>query len=122
MDHGSIGRALRQAFSAEVEPAETHDQALKLLREQPGRYALVLVNRVSDRDREPGVELIRALRADPDLARLPVMLVSNFAQAQAEAQAAGALPGFGKAELATARSIAELSTVLQPRGDVSASG
>jgi hypothetical protein len=30
---------------------------------------------------------------------VPVMLVSNYENAQAEAQAVGALPGFGKADL-----------------------
>jgi hypothetical protein len=64
---------------------------------------LLLVNRVLDgsfRDTS-GVELIRAL-ADAGGAP-PMMLVSNYEDAQAEAVAAGARPGFGKTQLYDAR-------------------
>lgn len=59
---------------------------------------LALVNRVLDGDFETdeGVELIR-LRAGGGKMRW--MLVSNYADAQVAAEAAGALPGFGKAEV-----------------------
>ena len=58
--------------------------------------SLWLVNRVLDGDfaSEGGVELIRQTAAGPNAPLL--MLVSNFADAQAAAVAAGALPGFGK--------------------------
>jgi two-component system chemotaxis response regulator CheY len=64
---------------------------------------LLLVNRTLDYGfaQEGGAELIKHLRTDhPDLR---AMLVSNYAEAQAEAIAAGALPGFGKRELGTPR-------------------
>ena len=115
-DHGAISRFLRKCFSAEVEPAETPDQALGLIRSHPGRYTLVLVNRVCDLDGELGIDLIRALKADAELASLPIMLVSNLPEAQAEAQAAGALPGFGKSELGSARSLDALRVVLGAQG------
>lgn len=44
-----------------------------------------------------GVELIRELARDGNTS--PMILVSNYADAQSEAVAAGALPGFGKSEL-----------------------
>ena len=116
-DHGTISRFLRKSFSAEVEPAETLDQALGLIRSHPGRYALVLANRVFDLDGELGIDLIRALKADSALAGLPIMLVSNLPEAQTEAQAAGALPGFGKSELGSARSLDALRVVLGTRGE-----
>ena len=48
-----------------------------------------------------GVDVIRALRtAHPNLR---MMLVSNYAEAQAAAVAAGALPGFGKREIGSKR-------------------
>ncbi len=55
---------------------------------------LFLVNRVLDGGfvDEGGIELAGKLAA----AGKRVMLVSNFADAQAEAERAGALPGFGK--------------------------
>jgi CheY-like chemotaxis protein len=96
-DHGSISRHLRQAYRAEVTAADTKGQTLTSLR--AGEFDLVLVNRVLDGDGSPGIEVIRAIKADPELASVPVMLVSNYEDAQAEARAAGALPGFGKSDL-----------------------
>jgi two-component system, chemotaxis family, chemotaxis protein CheY len=99
-DHSSISRFLSRAFAAEVRGAETVDEALAML--QGGRFDLVLVNRVNDADGAPGVDLIRTMKDDSALAEIPVMLVSDFADAQSEAAALGALAGFGKSELASA--------------------
>src|SRR5947209_7116294 len=96
-DHGGITRALRQAFDAEVVAAHGADEALRTLRH--GEYALVLVNRVLDADGAAGVDVVRAIKADEALRQVPVMLVSNYEDAQEEAVSAGAEPGFGKAEL-----------------------
>ena len=52
-----------------------------------------------------GVELIRKLRAKHP--RVKMMLVSNYAEAQAQAIAAGAVPGFGKREIGS-KKIAQL--------------
>jgi two-component system chemotaxis response regulator CheY len=64
---------------------------------------LLLINRQLDwgfKESE-GVSLIARLHADkPDL---KMMLISNFPESQAEALAAGALPGFGKRELGSER-------------------
>jgi hypothetical protein len=43
------------------------------------------------------LELIRQLREQHP--GVPVMLISNYSDAQREAELAGAVPGFGKAEL-----------------------
>lgn len=69
---------------------------------------LLLVNRVLDGEFESseGVELIRELVARPAQnggRKAAVMLVSNFADAQQEAVAAGARPGFGKKEMNSER-------------------
>jgi DNA-binding NarL/FixJ family response regulator len=50
---------------------------------------------------DTGVEAIRTLRSS--LPETKMMLVSNYPEAQQAAQAAGALPGFGKRELGTTR-------------------
>jgi CheY-like chemotaxis protein len=108
-DHKVIARNLEAAFDAQVTGADTAGEALDRLRSE--RFDLVLVNRVGDLDGAPGLDLIQALKADPALAELPVMLVSNFADAQSRAVALGALPGFGKSELekpATRERIAHL--------------
>lgn len=73
--------------------------------------SLALVNRVLDGqfETESGVELIRSL-AGRDGAKL--MLVSNYPQAQAEAVAAGAIPGFGKADLQSEQTKRKLEAAL----------
>ena len=48
-----------------------------------------------------GVDVIRSLRARHP--NLRMMLVSNYAEAQAAAVVAGALPGFGKREIGSSR-------------------
>ncbi|HEY1683903.1 MAG TPA: response regulator [Tepidisphaeraceae bacterium] len=60
---------------------------------------LILINRVLDGmfSMESGVELIRFLRKS--YPQIKTMLVSNYPEAQEEAIAAGALPGFGKRQL-----------------------
>ncbi len=57
---------------------------------------LLLFNRVLEVgfDNSDGVELLRQTKAKH--ADLTVMMVSNFAETQQEAEAAGAAPGFGK--------------------------
>jgi CheY-like chemotaxis protein len=96
-DHGSISRTLKQEFGAEVVNAETGDAALEQIRQ--GGFALVLVNRVFDADGAAGLDLIRLVKSDPALRSQPVMLVSNYEDAQEEAEKLGALSGFGKASL-----------------------
>jgi two-component system, chemotaxis family, chemotaxis protein CheY len=96
-DHYGISLTFRQAFGAEVESASTQGEALRLLRQEP--FGLVLVNRKFDADGDAGVDLIRQIKADDALRTTPVLLVSNYADAQREAVKAGAAPGFGKAAL-----------------------
>lgn len=109
-DHGSIARALKTEFGAEVVAVGTHSEAVATL--QRGRFDLVLVNRVFDEDGASGIDLIRTLKADPVLSALPVMLVSNYPDVQREAEALGALPGFGKAELRTTKAKERLEAAL----------
>ena len=110
-DHGSISRHLVRTYGAEVAQARTAAEAVRAV--QGGGFDLVLVNRQLDLDGSPGVDIIRTLKADPETAKIPVMLVSNFAAAQSEAEALGALPGFGKNDLRTG-SIPALDQALIP--------
>jgi two-component system chemotaxis response regulator CheY len=111
LDHGNISQALRHGFAAEVVPAASADQALSLLRRDI--FDLVLVNRIFDADGDSGLDLIRAIKADAQLRQVPVMLVSNFADSQEQAVAAGAEPGFGKSALGAAETAARLKPHLQ---------
>jgi CheY-like chemotaxis protein len=109
-DHGSIAHIFEKHFSADVQPAHSAADALTKLRN--GGFDLVLVNRVLDGDGSSGVEFVRQLQADERLRHLPVMLVSNYDDAQKEASAAGAVPGFGKASLGQSHMLSRLKKYL----------
>jgi CheY-like chemotaxis protein len=109
-DHGSIASTLKKEFGSDVDQADSAEMALDRLRN--GAYSLVLVNRVFDADGGSGVDLIRRVKSDPQLNALPVMLVSNYDDAQAEAVAAGATVGFGKAALGRPQMVERLKLFL----------
>jgi two-component system chemotaxis response regulator CheY len=109
-DHWSIKHLIEGELGAEIVQAHLQNEALEQLR--AGKFDLVLVNRKFDADYSDGLELIRAIKADAALATVPVMLVSNYPEYQAEAVAAGALPGFGKAELRQPATKEKLSAIL----------
>lgn len=111
LDHGSITRSLQQHFGAQVDAA--HDLAETLRRLEAGRYDLVLVNRRLDSDGSDGLEIVREIRRDRRFETLPVMMVSNFPEAQAAALEAGAVPGFGKAALESDETRKRLATFLE---------
>jgi PleD family two-component response regulator len=118
-DHAAIRRMLQEHFEVDVDRVMFVREALERLGSTP--YALVLVNREIFDDGSPGIELVKAMQADPAIARTPVMLVSNFADAQAAAVAAGARPGFGKAALRSPETLRRLGEILPLRADASAS-
>jgi two-component system chemotaxis response regulator CheY len=109
-DHAAISWTIRSACDAEVVSASTADEALTLLRDED--FDLVLVNRVFDYDGDSGVNFVSRLKADGALKGVPVMLVSNHEDAQAEAVRGGALPGFGKSALRHPQTAARLRQVL----------
>ncbi len=98
-DHGNISRILSGRFGAAVERCHGSEEALRAVAQ--GDYDLVLVNRIFDRGGEEGLKLIARLHSSETAGerRPPVMLVSNFADAQEQAVKAGAVKGFGKAVL-----------------------
>ncbi len=110
-DHASIRSLIEQNFDAKVVAADRGPDALDKLRDQ--KFALVLVNRKLDADGSDGMSIIAQLKKDPELSPVPVMLVSNFADAQQQAEAAGAVPGFGKSQLAAPETLEKLRSYLQ---------
>lgn len=110
-DHWSIKHLVEGELGGELVQAHHLADALELLR--GGGFDLVLVNRKLDADYSDGLEVIRQIKADPQLAGTPVMLVSNYPESQAAAVAAGAEPGFGKAELRTAATREKLAAALK---------
>lgn len=96
-DHSSIRSMIESKFDAEVRRVTTGEEALAAMQEQP--YDLVLVNRELDIDLSCGIDLISRLRESELGAKIPMMLVSNYAEAHEKAVSRGAVHGFGKAAL-----------------------
>jgi len=94
VDHAAIRSLVEGNFTAHVVPAATADEALAAVAKD--KFDLVLVNRKLDADYTDGIEIIRQIKADPATAATPCMLVTNYAEHQQAAVAAGAEPGFGK--------------------------
>jgi CheY-like chemotaxis protein len=111
-DHSAIAGTLQRHFQAEVASAATVAEALTLLRQQP--FDLVLVNRVLDGDGSSGLAMVEQFKAEDRLRDVPIMLVSNYEDAQQQAVEKGALPGFGKAALGQPRMLARVRVVLEP--------
>ena len=105
-DHAAIRSLIEGNFDAQVAEADDLASALAELQKQPAD--LVLVNRKLDLDYSDGMAIVRRLKADPTWSSLPVMLISNYPEYQAEAVAAGAEPGFGKQELRKSETLEKL--------------
>lgn len=73
---------------------------------------LLLINRELGNvlKRKLGIDLIRELKQRDEPPRM--MLISNYADAQQEAEAAGALPGFGKSHIHSPDTKAKLQAAL----------
>ena len=59
------------------------------------------------------MDIIKSVKADPALAKTPVMLITNYENHQAVAIAAGAEPGFGKLSLNEPATIERLGKFLR---------
>ncbi len=94
-DGPAISHLLHEKLHATVKSAATADEAKREL--ASSKFDLVLVNREFAADRSSGVELIQDLVDNGTT--VPLMLVSDHADAQDAAVAAGAVRGFGKSEL-----------------------
>jgi len=110
-DHSSLSGLLQQHFQM---PCISVANGVELQRElKQGDVALVIVNRVFDSDGGDGLGLIGQLKENPETANIPVMLLSNYPDAQANAVALGALPGFGKSSLRSEATRELLTAVLK---------
>jgi two-component system, chemotaxis family, chemotaxis protein CheY len=101
---------LQRHFDVNVVSVDTVSEAMSELR--GGGLDLVLVNRRLDRDGSSGLDFVAVLKGDAELSGVPVMLVSNLHDAQRQASALGALPGFGKAALDEPATLERLRGVL----------
>lgn len=97
-DFNAIRQMVEREFGAEVRQSHGTDDTLKILR--GGGIDLVTVNRKLDQDYSDGMDVIKAIKDDPELSDVPVMLVTNYPEHQQMAIAEGCVPGFGKLALA----------------------
>ena len=78
---------------------------------------MLLINRVLDGRFSAGgsgIDMIESIAKQDDAS--PVMLISNYEESQQQAEAAGALPGFGKSQVgdpATKQRVIEALTELR---------
>lgn len=109
-DHASIRQFLERNFQVRVDQAHDGTGALAALHANP--IDLVLVNRKLDQDSSDGLDVIRQLKADPQTRHVPVMLITNYAEYQDQAVAAGAVRGFGKLDLRKPETTEQLRPLL----------
>jgi CheY-like chemotaxis protein len=109
-DHASIRSYLKRHFDCEI--VQSHGAGDTLEQLKSGQFDLVLVNRKLDADYSDGIEIIRQIKADPEISQVPVMLVTNYPEHQQVAEAVGAIRGFGKLEFEKAETRDRLAAVL----------
>tara|TARA_R110002049_G_scaffold50370_2_gene142953 strand:+ start:7135 stop:7515 length:381 start_codon:yes stop_codon:yes gene_type:complete len=93
-DFNSIRKMASSKFGAKVLQAHGAEDAMKILRERD--VDLVTVNRKLDRDYTDGIEVVKQIKADAELASVPIMLVTNYDEHQDAAVSIGCVRGFGK--------------------------
>jgi len=110
---------LDRAFDVDIDRVMFVDEAIEKM--QSNAYALAMVNRLIFDDSSEGIELIRRAKADSSLHTVPIMMISNYEDAQARAMEAGAVRGFGKAEIGKSPVIELLAKYLPRKGAATAS-
>ena len=73
---------------------------MAILRDQA--VDLVTINRKLDQDYSDGMEVAKAIKADPQLSAVPIMLVTNYEEHQQAALEIGCVRGFGKLAIGSA--------------------
>jgi CheY-like chemotaxis protein len=112
-DHTTIRSYLTRNFDCEV--VQAHDAADAMAKLRESRFDLVLVNRKLDIDYSDGIDVIRKLKAEPDTAEVPVMIVTNYPEHQDAAMAEGAVRGFGKLEFENPATRQKIAAVLREK-------
>ncbi len=110
-DSFAIKQTIEATFDVEVVGVDTLSEAMAQLKDE--RFSLILVNRILDRDGASGLSCIEQIQNRDG--GTPIMLVSNLAGAQKQALTAGAVPGFGKAELNEPKTLTQLHSYLTRR-------
>ena len=92
-----INELLQKHFDAQVDRSHSLDEAVEAATNTA--YDLILINRLLDADGSAGMDVLASLKSNPASTDIPVMIVSNYQDAQNQAIQNGAVAGFGKAAL-----------------------
>ena len=101
----------RKHFDVEILRADQLSDTLAILQQQ--KVDLILINRKLDIDYSDGMDILHAIKKSDAFRDIPVMLITNYAEFQQQAVAAGAILGFGKLELHAPDTLDRLRSVLQ---------
>ena len=93
-DFNTIRQLVTSNFDATVIQSHGAEDTMEILRSR--QIDLVTVNRKLDRDYSDGLDVIKTIKADPEVGSVPVMLVTNYEEHQQTAIEAGCVRGFGK--------------------------
>lgn len=105
---------LDRNFEVDIDRVMFVEEALEKM--QSNKYALVMVNRLIFADSSEGIELIRQAKSNDDMQATPILMISNYEEAQERAMAAGAVRGFGKADIGKPSVINLLGSYLPRKG------
>ena len=109
-DNQALTHFLTKHFDVELRTSDLAADTISTL--QSNEFDLILINRKLDRDYSDGMDILKQLKSDPQHENIPVMLVSNFEDAQATAMDSGALLGFGKSQYGDPAVLERLRAVL----------
>lgn len=109
-DNAAINHFLTSNFDVDVLATDLADDSLTAL--QGKTVDLILINRKLDADYSDGMEVMKLIKSNPQTEQIPVMLITNFAESQEQAVEAGAIYGFGKAELSSPETVERVRDAL----------
>ena len=112
-DHAAIRNMIESRFDATVAAARDGEDAEKQLAETA--FDLVLINRKLDCDGSDGLPILQRIKNNAATSHVPVMLITNYAEHQQAAVAAGGVEGFGKAALGDEKTFSVLARYLDPK-------
>ena len=109
-DNYRISELLKKHFDVKVDRSHSIAQAIESA--SKNTYDLILINRLLDADGSAGMDVLASLKLNPSSAKIPVMIVSNYEDAQELAMQKGAVAGFGKGALDSEETLAKLNQYL----------
>ncbi len=112
-DYQRISFVVKKNYNIEIHRADLFDDAIQSALDT--QYDLIMINRLLDIDRSEGMAVLHELKSNPQTEHTPVMIISDYQEAQEAAVAAGASLGFGKATLDTPQTFALLSNFLMKK-------